>query len=524
MLEQPDVAGHQRRRGEAHRLPEREVPRHDGEHRAERLVAGVRPDRLRPPSASTGSSASICSRVLGVEAAARRALADLGLGRRERLAHLGGHQLGDCVGLGVEQVGGGAHPAGPLGERRPPVGRGSAAAARAEPVLELAVGQRLEGLEHLAGGRVGRRDRHACSSGRRAVPPPTADPRLGGVADVSVRPARPADAERVARVQLSTWRTAYADLLPAEALDVPRGAGRRALAGRGRGAADAAAPAAGGDGARRAGRLRGQRARPTTRASTGGTAELPTLLVEPRWGRRGHGSRLRRGQRRALARRRRHDRRHLGLGARPGHPVVPHRRRLGARRRRPRPRHRPARAAPAAPPHRPAGGADELRRLPRGRRWTSTRGCEADNTKAYWTDHKATYDACVKAPMEALLAELEPEFGAGQAVPALPGRAVQQGQDAVQDARRGGRRRAPATAALYVQLSADGLMVAGGYWHTATDQARRLRAAVADDLHRAGSWSACSTGSPAGTVERRAAQAAAQAVRRRTTRGPTCCT
>ncbi|MDQ3611922.1 MAG: N-acetyltransferase, partial [Actinomycetota bacterium] len=41
------------------------------------------------------------------------------------------------------------------------------------------------------------------------------------MADVSVRPARPADAERVARVQLSTWRTAYADLLPPEALDVP---------------------------------------------------------------------------------------------------------------------------------------------------------------------------------------------------------------------------------------------------------------------------------------------------------------
>ncbi|MBC7372833.1 MAG: GNAT family N-acetyltransferase, partial [Frankiales bacterium] len=41
------------------------------------------------------------------------------------------------------------------------------------------------------------------------------------VADVSVRPARPVDAERIARVQLSTWRTAYADLLPAQALDVP---------------------------------------------------------------------------------------------------------------------------------------------------------------------------------------------------------------------------------------------------------------------------------------------------------------
>ncbi|TAL12327.1 MAG: DUF2461 family protein, partial [Frankiales bacterium] len=38
-------------------------------------------------------------------------------------------------------------------------------------------------------------------------------------------------------------------------------------------------------------------------------------------------------------------------------------------------------------------------------------GLEADNTKAYWTDHKALYDRTVKAPMEALLAQLEPEFG-----------------------------------------------------------------------------------------------------------------
>ena len=36
-------------------------------------------------------------------------------------------------------------------------------------------------------------------------------------------------------------------------------------------------------------------------------------------------------------------------------------------------------------------------------------GLEADNSKAYWTDHKATYDEDVRAPMEALLAALEPE-------------------------------------------------------------------------------------------------------------------
>lgn len=112
------------------------------------------------------------------------------------------------------------------------------------------------------------------------------------MADVSVRPALPEDAERVAQVQLSTWRTAYADLLPPEALDMPEAQ----AAARWLGAVEspptarhrllvafehddlvgfAASGPASDDGLD-----------PAT------TTELLTLLVEPRWGRRGHGSRL----------------------------------------------------------------------------------------------------------------------------------------------------------------------------------------------------------------------------------------
>ena len=108
-------------------------------------------------------------------------------------------------------------------------------------------------------------------------------------------------------------------------------------------------------------------------------------------------------------------------------------------------------------------------------------GLRADNTKAYWTDHRATYDSAVKAPMEALLAQLEPEFGKAKFF--RPYRDVRFAKDktpykdhaaAVVHSEKSG--------ALYVQLSADGLYVGGGYWHTATDQAQRLRAAIADDL------------------------------------------
>ena len=108
-------------------------------------------------------------------------------------------------------------------------------------------------------------------------------------------------------------------------------------------------------------------------------------------------------------------------------------------------------------------------------------GLRADNTKAYWTDHKSGYDSAVKAPMEALIADLEPEFGRAKFF--RPYRDVRFSKDktpykdhaaAVVEDDGGG--------ALYVQLSADGLYVGGGYWHTQTDQARRLREAVADDL------------------------------------------
>ncbi len=108
------------------------------------------------------------------------------------------------------------------------------------------------------------------------------------MADVSVRPARPPDAERVARVQQETWLQAYAELLPAAVLELPR---ERAAAVW----------------------LHAIEAPPTPThrllvamdgdelvgfAASGpdedveGAVELVSLLVLPRWGRRGHGSRL----------------------------------------------------------------------------------------------------------------------------------------------------------------------------------------------------------------------------------------
>ena len=84
-----------------------------------------------------------------------------------------------------------------------------------------------------------------------------------------------------------------------------------------------------------------------------------------------------------------------------------------------------------------------------------------------------------KAPLDALLAELAPEFGAAKVF--RPYRDVRFSKDKTPY-----KTHAAAVVeedgSLYVQLGADGLFVGGGYWHTQSDQVQRLRAAVDDDL------------------------------------------
>lgn len=118
------------------------------------------------------------------------------------------------------------------------------------------------------------------------------------MADVSVRAATPDDAEEIARIQLTTWRTAYRRLLPADglaavteveaaarwrqAVAAPPSPRHRVLVAYeqdwrvGFAAAGPAAEDTGDGGG----------------AEDPATLAVATLLVEPRWGRRGHGSRL----------------------------------------------------------------------------------------------------------------------------------------------------------------------------------------------------------------------------------------
>ena len=102
-------------------------------------------------------------------------------------------------------------------------------------------------------------------------------------------------------------------------------------------------------------------------------------------------------------------------------------------------------------------------------------GLEADNSKAYWTDHRGVYESDVKAPMLALLAACEAEFGPGKIF--RPYRDVRFSNDKTPYKTHCGATAGP----YYVHLGSDGLMAAGGYYMMAPDQVARFRAAVDDD-------------------------------------------
>ena len=102
----------------------------------------------------------------------------------------------------------------------------------------------------------------------------------------------------------------------------------------------------------------------------------------------------------------------------------------------------------------------------------------AHNTKAWWATNRSTYDECIKAPMTALLAELEGEFGEGKVY--RPYRDTRFSKDKAQlKDHQGAVVMIEDATGYYVQVSASGLMVGGGLYAPAPSQLARLRAAIA---------------------------------------------
>ena len=105
---------------------------------------------------------------------------------------------------------------------------------------------------------------------------------------------------------------------------------------------------------------------------------------------------------------------------------------------------------------------------------------EADNSKSFWAAHRSVYDDAVRAPMTALLAELEPEFGDGKLF--RPHRDVRFAKDkSPYKTHQGLFVESYSGAGYYAQIDAAGLLVAGGFYASTPAQLARYRAAVDDE-------------------------------------------
>lgn len=103
---------------------------------------------------------------------------------------------------------------------------------------------------------------------------------------------------------------------------------------------------------------------------------------------------------------------------------------------------------------------------------------EDDNSKSFWSKHRHIYDESVRAPLEALATELEKGYGPAKVF--RPYRDVRFAKDKTPYKTAQGVWFGETS--LYLEVSAAGLRLAGGYWHTSSAQVGRLRRAVADDI------------------------------------------
>ena len=106
---------------------------------------------------------------------------------------------------------------------------------------------------------------------------------------------------------------------------------------------------------------------------------------------------------------------------------------------------------------------------------------EVDNTKSFWEKHKAVYDESVKAPMSALCAALEPEFGSAKVF--RPYRDVRFAKDKTPyKTHQGAFVPAGPSTGWYVQVSAQGVRTGAGFYEASSAGLAAVRAAIDEEL------------------------------------------
>jgi uncharacterized protein (TIGR02453 family) len=100
----------------------------------------------------------------------------------------------------------------------------------------------------------------------------------------------------------------------------------------------------------------------------------------------------------------------------------------------------------------------------------------ADNSRAFWAEHRSRFEAYVKAPMVELTQALD-EFGPFHLFRPHNDQRFSKNRPPYKT-HQGAFGELEGGTGFYLQLSADGLMVAAGYYWMAKDQLKRFRDAV----------------------------------------------
>lgn len=106
------------------------------------------------------------------------------------------------------------------------------------------------------------------------------------------------------------------------------------------------------------------------------------------------------------------------------------------------------------------------------------RGLHEENSRDYWAAHKQVYEDDVRTPLELLAGELTPEFGEPKVF--RPHRDLRFSKDKRPYKEQASLVVGDGAGALYAQVSADGLRVAGGWWQPSREQLAAFRQAVDD--------------------------------------------
>jgi uncharacterized protein (TIGR02453 family) len=100
-----------------------------------------------------------------------------------------------------------------------------------------------------------------------------------------------------------------------------------------------------------------------------------------------------------------------------------------------------------------------------------------NNNREWWLEHKDSYEALVREPFTLLLAELEPRFGPGKIF--RPNRDIRFSQDkSPYKTAQGAFASIQEGVGYYLQISAEGLLVGGGYHSHTPAQLARYRNSV----------------------------------------------